>query len=361
MQARSTSSVRDVMSGETPLTAEVVCGAAFELLVGLYATATPNESRRQSWAPSSASECPPATRRAIAAVGDHGGEAWLHLLGLALELEPVDAGAFTEAVEQVDAVELRRHLLGVYVPSWCDLVGTDVLERAAAGDTTVYAQLLDHPRYYGGRALDSLSRLLPLSAPETKERLTTALRTFGEEVLAPQQSAVIAELERDARQKTILKASLTAEGLIDNAARGYVYEREPRFTRVVLIPHLAARPWLLLCQHSDARVICYPAADEEPDPERAREQRLLDLGRALGDGKRVAMLRRLEQADATLQELADEVGLAKSTTHHHLGQLRAARLIALRGNASGYRYTLDPTGFVDAERLLSTFRFPDQP
>ena len=58
------------------------------------------------------------------------------------------------------------------------------------------------------------------------------------------------------------------------------------------------------------------------------------------------------QSQATFAELADEVGLARSTTHHHLAQLRAADLIALRGNARGYHYTLDRDGFAAAELLL---------
>jgi DNA-binding transcriptional ArsR family regulator len=347
--------VRDVMTAEAPLEAEVVAGAPFELLIGLYATATPGVRREPSWAPGSAAECPPATRRAIEAVGDRAGEVWLHLLGLALELGQVDVDDFVASIDVMEAVEFRRHLLGVYVPSWRQLVGSNTLERAAVGDDVASTELLDNPRYYGGRARESLSRLLPLPALETKERLTTVLRLFNDEVFAAARPGLIGPLEQESRKKETLKESVSVEELIDIAAQGYAYEREPEFGKVVLIPHFAARPWLLLCQHRDMRVICYSAPDEELEPARQREQRLLALGRALGDPKRVAIILRLEQGDATLQELADEIGLAKSTTHHHLGQLRTARLIALRGNAAGYRYTLDPTGFADAELVLSNF------
>jgi DNA-binding IclR family transcriptional regulator len=68
----------------------------------------------------------------------------------------------------------------------------------------------------------------------------------------------------------------------------------------------------------------------------------------------VAILLRLRQSQATFAELAEEVGLARSTTHHHLAQLRAAGLIAMRGNARAYRYGLDPDGFAAAEALLGT-------
>jgi DNA-binding transcriptional ArsR family regulator len=351
--------VRDVMTAEAPLQAEIVAGAPFELLIGLYATATPGARREPSWAPGSATECPPATRRAIEAVGDRAGEVWLHLLGLALELQQVEVDDFVATIEALDAVELRRHLLGVYVPSWRQLVGSNTLERAAVGDDDANTELLDNLRYYGGRARESLSQLLPLPPHETKVRIISALRLFGDEVFATARPTLIERLDQESRQKQTLKASVTVEELIDIAGQGYTYEREPEFGRVVLIPHFAARPWLLLCQHRDTRVICYSAADEELEPAQQREQRLLAVGRALGDPKRVGIILRLERGDATLQELADEIGLAKSTTHHHLGQLRAARLIALRGNAAGYRYTLDPTGFADAELVLGSFEFAD--
>jgi DNA-binding transcriptional ArsR family regulator len=346
--------VRDVMTAEVPLEAEIVAGAPFELLIGLYATASPG-AREPSWAPVSPAECPGATRLAIEAVGNRAGEVWLHLLGLALELRRADVEDFVAAIEALDAVELRRHLLGVYVPSWRHLVGSNTLERAAVGDDDANNELLDNARYYGGRARDSLSQLLPLPALETKERITSALRLFNDEVFAPARPALIEQLRQESRKKETLKDSVTVEELIDIAGQSYIYEREPEFGKVVLIPHFAARPWLLLCQHRDMRVICYSAADEELEPGQQREQRLLAVGRALGDSKRVAIILRLERGEATLQELADEIGLAKSTTHHHLGRLRAARLIALRGNAAGYRYTLDPTGFADAELVLGGF------
>ena len=63
------------------------------------------------------------------------------------------------------------------------------------------------------------------------------------------------------------------------------------------------------------------------------------------------ILRRLAR-EATLDELAQETGLARSTTHHHLTQLRAGGLVALRGNARGYWYALRPEGLADARRAL---------
>ena len=351
MNARkSAAPIRDATSGEPPLALEVVGTAATELLIGLYAAMSPGQALEGSWASRDAASEAPATRAAIAAIGGEAGEIWLHLLGLALDSGAADADALIDAVEATAPDELRRYLVGVHVPAWQRLVGRETLAAGAAGDPTAIQALLGHPRYYGGRASASLSELLPLPPAETKARLLDTLRAFADEVFLSVQDGLARRLAAEADNKRALAATCSPEELIDLAAGGYRYEREPELDRVVLVPHFAARPWLLLCQHRASRVICYAVAEETSDPEQ-----LVALGRALGDEKRLAILSRLRRGDASLQELADEIGLARSTTHHHLAQLRRARLIALRGNAGGYAYTLDAAGFREAERLVGRF------
>ena len=330
---------------------EVEARPALELLIGLSAATSPKERREESWLPARTTWSPELAS-AISVVGERSGEAWLHLLGLALELPAEDAGTFVDAVSRVDARELRRHLVGVYVPAWEAMVGADTLSRAALGDASAIATLLQHPHYYAGRAAEALSPLLELSAKETKRRLTEALRIFAAEVFAPRETDVMAELGEEAEKARALASTLAPQALISAVTRGYVYEPEPEFERVVLVPHAAARPLLLLCQHRAARVICYPVSPERLDPEESLSDRTVRLGRALGDERRVHILRRLASGDATLDELAHASALAKSTAHHHLGQLRAAGLVSLRGNARGYWYSLRPEGLADAESVL---------
>lgn len=290
---------------------EVRSGSSFELLIGLSAGAGP------------------------------AGELWLHLLGLALETDDIVSG-----VEELRPLELRRHLVGVFVPSWRQLVGAETLERAARGDAAAARRLLDHPRYYAGHARASLRELLPLSARDTKARILAELRS----VPTPDTAA----LDVDAAAKRALAATADPVDVIDAACGGYRYEPEPDADRVVLVPHRSAGRAILLCQHRRTRIICYPAASDEP----AERERLLLVGRALGDPRRVAILERLRTGEASLDELAAEVGLARSTTHHHLAQLRAARLIVFRGNAAGYFYALDRDAFGAAAAVLSGFVRP---
>ena len=327
-------------------TVEVRAGAAFELLVGLAAVAAP-EPRSGSWAPPEPS---PPLRRALARVGAQTSEVWLHLLGLALEAPPeMDARGFVRHVSRIDERELRRHVVGVHVPAWRERVGASALERAAAGDAKAIRTLLADRRYYAGQAREALELLLPLPARETRRRLLAVLRRFARDVFEPVERTIVGRLEADAARK----ASLRGEALIAAATRGYAYEPEPELPRVVLFPHLAASPWLLLCQHRDTRLIGYPVGDEPAGGEDALRARALALGRALGDEGRVTMLRRLAAGPASLDELAAASGLARSTAHHHLAALRTAGLVVLRGNARSYRYELRRDGLAEGRALLA--------
>jgi DNA-binding transcriptional ArsR family regulator len=335
----------DAMPAATDFSLELAAGTPFELLIGLYAVCA--RAGRETWAPPDVAACPPATRAALAAVGDRSGELWLHLLGLALEAQAPDAESFVEHVAGVRAPELRNHLLGLYVPSWRRVVGVGTIARAARGDAAAAGRLLRDRRYYGGSARESLAKLMPLGARETKARVLAALGSFVSEVLTPREPDLRERLNAERGLKERLVHDQEALAVIEQAAVGYRYEPEPEFPRVVLVPHLAAGPAILLCQHRDVRLICYPADAAEPD--------LLAIGRALADEKRVAILERLRAGDATLGELAAGAGVAKSTTHHHLAQLRAAGFVRLRGNAAGYAYRLDPAGVATAARLLGNF------
>jgi DNA-binding transcriptional ArsR family regulator len=305
----TTEFVHNAMPSAQGLRVEVASGTAFETLFTLYARGREDGS----------------------------GELWLHLLGLALD-EPDD---IVGAVAGCRPRELRRHLAGVHVPAWRTLVGAEALEATARGD----ASLLDHERYYAGSARAALGPLLELSPAATKRWVLERLASVE---LDP---GLLRELDRDAAAKRAL--GLPPEELIDTAAGGYRYEPEPELGRVVLVPHAAARPWLLLCQHERTRIICYPLPVDE-----ALDERALALGRALADEGRVRMLRRLARSNASLAELADVAGIARSTAHHHLSYLRAAGLVTMHGNARGYWFALRTDGLAAARRTLSELAAP---
>jgi DNA-binding transcriptional ArsR family regulator len=339
-------SIRDVMGPAIELGVETRARPALELLIGLSTLTAPDRiGDADTWVPA-LRDCSPALRRDVSRVGDESGKLWLHLLALG---EGEVAGLLAR-VNRLDALELRRYLVGAYVPTWRDLAGGDTLERAAAGDAGAIGRLLAHRRYYGGEARQALSFVLPLPPPQTKRRVLAVLRRFAAEVFEPRGRAVVASLEHDAKRVESLARTLSPEEVIAAATGGYDYSREPEFSRVVLVPHAAARPWLLLCQHGDERIICYPLAGRT---RASLDERGVRLGRALGDEQRLRILRRLVAGDASLAELAESAGVAKSTAHHHLALLREAQLVTLHGNARRYWYSLRREALAESNALLA--------
>src|SRR5262245_27133409 len=131
---------------------EIAAGSGLALLVSLSVSAAKPRG-----------EQPPELAEPLADVGDTSGEAWLNLLGVSLDAGlPHSSDRLVDSMRELDPVELRRHLLGRYAWSWCNLAGAETIDAAAGGDDAACRALLAHPRYYAGRARDALSTLLSL-------------------------------------------------------------------------------------------------------------------------------------------------------------------------------------------------------
>ncbi len=317
-----------------PARIDVAAGTAFELLIALAGASV-----------RAGAGVEPELADALVAAGDTAGESWLNLLGVPLDLgAPYDAGRLVDAVHRLDPVELRRHLLGAYAWSWSTLGGADTIEAAAAGDRAASRKLLAHERYYGGRARDSLSVLLPLDPEETRTRLAHALEV-GARLLVDTQAH---GLQAAAAQATTTLASAPLTEAIEQVTAGYRYVPEPEAERVLLVPHVQPEPWLVLAQHRGTRLIVYQARAQ-----RGAEERVAALGRALADPKRVEILSLVARGADRVSQLVSQTGLARSTVHHHLGELRDARLIDLEGNARAYRYLPRQEALEETLALLS--------
>jgi DNA-binding transcriptional ArsR family regulator len=314
---------------------EVASGTAFGLLVALAgASRAPREELADELA------------AALTAIGDVEGETWLNLLGVSLDAgSPFTADRLLEAVESTDPVELRRHLLGRYAWSWCTLAGVDDIESAARGDAAAAARLLAHPRYYGGHAKASLTVLLALDPSETRRRIAAGIAAGAQWLPAARARDELHAADKTATALLEARAPLVA---IEHLTGGYRYVSEPEAERVVLVPHVETSLPLVLAQHRASRLIAYLST-----PDRSREERLLALGRALADPKRVEILALVGRGVGRAAELVDATGLTRSTVHHHLAQLRAAGLIALEGNARAYTYVPRREAASDAAALVA--------
>jgi DNA-binding transcriptional ArsR family regulator len=266
----------------------------------------------------------PELRDDIARIGV--GEIWVGLLTLVTELPDNSSIAeFVDLLAGYDPVELRLRLLTLHgvVPEE-DL---DVAREAAGGDADALSAVLSLPAFDDHkRWRDGLQYLLEQEPSQSHEAVTSIVRRFADEVFSPHAVGFRPILERDTDAKRTMAARMSPRRLVEVATNGIDPSHYQR--PILLVPHVVARPWVVFTTASDELILCYPVADEymDADPD-APPQWLIKTYKALGDERRLRILRRLSRGPASLHELTAELDASKSTLHHHLMLLRAAGLI----------------------------------
>jgi DNA-binding transcriptional ArsR family regulator len=267
-----------------------------------------------------------------------------HLLGIVYETpKPRTFAAFMERLEQLDPVELKLHLFGHYDTS-SSHIPSDIVESAARGDTAAIEQVLEalaewsdkHELYRG---------LLQMDGAEVKQRIVGLLPRWYEHVFAPCEQEWREAAERDAETKRALAKRHSPEQLVELATRGYQYTPPGAIRTLVFFPSWFMRPWVILWEHKGAKIFCYPIAP--PAEEGASPAEVARVYKALGDEGRLKLLRRLSEGSMRLSEAAAELGVAKSTAHHHLAILRQAGFVTIRDedeNVYSLRTDLPQTG-----------------
>jgi DNA-binding transcriptional ArsR family regulator len=326
------------------LALDIRVGSGFEALAATSVLVSGDRTTGEAWPHRLPGHL---TTEIIELTGDTSGELWLHLFAAATDLpgEP-DLAAVTAWLAGESPARLRRVVVGADVPAWRQVAPAGILDAAAEGDPDAVAAMLADERHYAGRAAAALAVLAPLDPVETQRRLVAAV-----ERLRP---AIPPRLEAEllAAQRAFVRDHIPAErsdplAVLDAAAGGFAWTPEQGTRRLVLVPHLAAAPQLLLLQHRDARVVGV-AADDQESP-----SRLSTAYAALGDEQRLRILQLLAHRELGVSEVARELGIAKSTAHHHLAALRRAGLIRLVGQAWRYAYRAREDG---PDRLATRLR-----
>jgi DNA-binding transcriptional ArsR family regulator len=355
--------VMDLTRAPSALPVDVECSPAIDFLVELSAHSEPNvagtlevpEGTEDPEGP--ANDLSPELERSLESIGPRGGGNWGNLVGIARRSPAVsDVASLISRVEDTPADELWLIFAGYHIPTLVERVGRDTFEHAVRGGREDRAALVSRDGFCNPAGDDAWARgLIALDPEEMKTTTLDVLRRWNDEIYAPKAAIRAEVLERDAAEKRALARSLTPEKLIEVATNGLEWRPQPWIGRVILIPQVSMRPWNVMCADDDAYIICYPAADESfEEDSSAPPAALVRLHRALGDEKRLRMLKRLVEGPATLRDLADAAGLAKSTAHHHLVILRAAGLVLVTTDESS-RYTLRRDPIPEASAMLQRF------
>jgi DNA-binding transcriptional ArsR family regulator len=264
------------------------------------------------------------------------------LLGLVYTTpKPRTAAAFLEHLAATEPIEIRLHLLGYYLRGH-HVTEPETIRRAAEGDAPAIAELLEAAREYVDADKCAIMERVLLSDPaDGKRALLDLLTDWSEQVLPLVSPADNSLAERDAEAKRELVKSVPPEQVVERLAPGIQWVPGPEIDRVVLFPAYTPRPWVYMSEYKRVKIFCYPITlDREPaapgDP-----AELVRIYKALGDASRLKLLKRLQDGPISLTDAAQEIGLAKSTTHHHLAILRQAGFVLIQEGDDTYKLRPD--------------------
>ena len=352
--------IRDLTQQGRELRVIVESSALYEMLLALWALFDENEDYSsydfgEEWFQDLRARVPQDLWGELADLSADHWSLWVVLVGVVhFAPDPHDVEGVLEWLEKADPTDLRRLLLS-HSPSFDP---ADV-EAAAGGDGEAFERLWPVGGEHGSDKWEECCRrLYQLPSEDFGPRVAAALRRFRSEVFADYEKGLAPLLDRDAHAKRSMSVRMTPERLVETATQGISYQAQPGVSGVLLLPSLVVRPWNLVSEHADLQIFGYPASDEQVqlDPDEPPEW-LIKTYKALGDERRLRMLRMLAQGDATLGELAEGVGLSKSTIHHHLAQLRAAGLVRITvgGTKEGTTYSYRPDLMPELRKRLDSF------
>ena len=275
------------------------------------------------------------------------------LLGLVYTTpKPRTVAAFLEHLAATDPVELRLHLLGYYMKGH-HVSDPETIRRAAERDPEAIAELLAVAREYtDADKCESLQLAVNRDPAESKQALLELLSGWNEHVFPLLEPADSTLAERDAEAKRELVKSIPPEQVVERLAPGIQWVPGPEIDRAVLFPAYSARPWVYMSEYKRVKIFCPPITlDRERSPGDPAE--LVRIYKALGDESRLKLLKRLQEGPISLTDAAKEVGLAKSTTHHHLAILRQAGFVLIQEGDD--TYTLRPDMRPEPGALLKQY------
>lgn len=114
---------------------------------------------------------------------------------------------------------------------------------------------------------------------------------------------------------------------IEQVTGGVKYISEPSVWTVKLIPQVSYRPWTLTIRTNDTRLYFYPLKDDYLMEPGIPSKELIRGHKALGDDIRLKILYQLIKGEYSLQDLSIQFNISKTTLHHQLTLLKAAKFI----------------------------------
>ena len=340
---------------------EIVTGAAFETIAELAAfTAGPARGSLDSgktWIREVRALAGPAL---IARVERHALGTYAELATIALEAgEPRGVRELADAIAAMPGEALRGRILGADSFMARTMVSDGAIERALAGDRAAKVEVRDAMGPTAA-ARRSLERLLDGEPDALRDEIHGIVSEWGARVSPAFAATSMAAIARDAAAREAELATRSGADVLLGATRGVTYTPQPWIRRIVIVPTVALRPYIVPTELRDTVAFICSVGDEAFDTDPAAPpHRLVKVAAALGDERRLRILHLLRRESLTASEIADRLGVDRTSLHHHLGILRSAGLLAIRDEGVvGWRYALRDDGVSQVGPELDAYLRP---
>jgi DNA-binding transcriptional ArsR family regulator len=284
------------------------------------------------------------------------------LLNVAADLPP--PGRADELIETLAALEpgeVKLTLLGYYSTRTRRRVAASLILDAARGSRAAGQELIDAAAD-GPGCERAIAGLLARSDEELSALVVGILRDWYESVFRDLFAAIRPILDRETERLRGRARELPLEAFLREAFNGMEVVQAPGIDEVALFPTWVFRPSNIIWEHGTSVLVgvAVPPEHLTIDPDDPPD-RLVRLASALGDERRLRILRKLTTGSYSLHELSRHFGLPKTTLLHHLAILRAAGIVK-NGGGSGTsgKYSLRAGTPTELHRLLDAYLPPGQ-
>lgn len=126
--------------------------------------------------------------------------------------------------------------------------------------------------------------------------------------------------------------------------------------RIVMIPSYHLAPLVDYVKFKNVIFIIYPV-DLPQNEKWAPPKSLVRLTKALSDENRLKILKYLSEESKSFTEILNFIGLSKSTTHHHISNLKSAGLVStvINEDCCQESLALNPYGLIHLQKLLGEY------
>ncbi|QXE02161.1 helix-turn-helix transcriptional regulator [Terribacillus sp. DMT04] len=253
----------------------------------------------------------------------HERNTWKALLQLLHHSNAHSLADWSEEIKQLSATTLREQCLP-YIGSSFE----ETRKEAASGDKHSIAKLqeitADNPFFP-----DYIAFIAQTDSQFLKEHLLSVMTDWFQEVIKPREEGLQDMLARDTVDKKRKLETMEKLDFMRWITHSPSFKPDESIHTILFIPHYYYRPWTITADLPGTKVFYYPVHANSIDPENRYnpDTMLVRKYKALGDAMRLHLLKRLNEGEQTLQQLAEQMPAAKSTLHHHLKMLKSAGLI----------------------------------